>query len=99
MSTFAEAFVADFRGSILTVLTAAGCECSLAMLRSSLDVATPHDPSMDQLRMEITWLSERGLVTQRRIDGVIEGVIVSERGQDVARGRARVPGVDVPDAP
>ncbi len=93
--SFAERFTADLRGAILTLLAAADCECSLAMLRASLATATMHDPAMDQLRMEIQWLADRGLVAQRKIDGVIEGVIVSERGQDVAHGRARVAGVAV----
>ena len=97
MTTFSDRYVADLRGSILLVLCAAGCECSLAMLRASLAHAGPHNPGMDQLRMEIAWLEQRNLVRQRRIDGVVEGVIATERGDDVAHGRQAVAGVSVPD--
>ena len=94
---YSDIYAADFRGSILAILDAADCEVSLAVLRASLARATPHDPAMDRLRTEISWLAQRGLVDQRRIDGVIEGVHVTERGSDVAHGRLSVGGVAAPE--
>jgi len=93
--SFTETFTADFRGSILTMLAAAEGECSLAMLRAALAQATPHNPAMDTLKLEIDWLATRGLLTRRRLDGVIEGVMITERGQDVAARRLEMAGVDV----
>lgn len=98
MSSYSDLYTADLRGSILLMLEAADVETSLAVLRASLRRATPHDPAMDRLRTEISWLAQRGLVDQRRIDGVIEGVHVTERGRDVARGRTRVAGVAPPES-
>ena len=96
--TYRDIYTADFRGSILVILDAADVETSLAILRASLRRATPHDPAMDRLRTEISWLAQRGLVDQRQIDGVVEGVHVTERGRDVAHGRLQVAGVAPPDS-
>ena len=95
--SYNELYAADLRGSILLILDAADCEVSLAVLRASLARVTPHDPAMDRLRTEVSWLSQRGLLDRRRIDGVIEGVHITERGGDVARGRTTVGGIAPPD--
>ena len=95
--SYSDLYTADLRGSIILILDSAACEVSLAVLRASLARATPHDPPMDRLRTEISWLAQRGLVDQRRIDGVIEGVHITERGGDVARGRTTVGGIAPPD--
>jgi hypothetical protein len=52
----------------------------------------------DQLRTQLGWLEEQGLVTLTR---PTEGVLVArlrERGADVAEGRAHVEGVQRPSA-
>jgi len=52
--------------------------------------------SRDQLRTELSWLSEQRLVELRRPkDGVLVAYI-TERGIDVATGAAIVPGVQRP---
>ncbi len=52
-------------------------------------------PSRDNLRAQLAWLSEQGLVT---MDGVEHCQVakLTTRGEDVARGRAFVPGVKRP---
>jgi len=65
-----------------------------AVIQSVL-AAVGHNVSHDRLRTELHWLAEQGLIS---IDG-IAGVLVvklTTRGEDVALGRARVPGVKRP---
>ncbi len=54
-----------------------------------------HHPSRDQVKAELTWLGEQGLVKIEDIGSVLV-VTLTERGADVAAGRASVPGVSKP---
>lgn len=54
-----------------------------------------HHPSRDQVKGELTWLGEQGLVKVEDIGSVLV-VTLTERGADVAAGRASVPGVSKP---
>lgn len=58
-----------------------------------------HEPSRDQVKSELRWLEEQQLVT---LEDVGEGAVLlaklTERGADVAAGRARVDGVKRPGA-
>ena len=50
----------------------------------------------DQLRTQLAWLTEQGLVTTNEaMAGLVVGTL-TERGLDVAEGRATVPGVRRP---
>lgn len=53
-----------------------------------------HEPSRDQVKSELRWLEEQQLVT---LDDIGGGSVLlaklTERGVDVAEGRARVDGV------
>jgi hypothetical protein len=48
-----------------------------------------------QMRTELAWLSEQGLVETEELAGLIV-VSITERGGEVAGGLARVPGVKKP---
>ncbi|MDH5185207.1 MAG: ArsR family transcriptional regulator, partial [Gammaproteobacteria bacterium] len=48
--------------------------------------------SRDKLRTELTWLSEQGLITIEDNNGVMVAKL-NARGEDVALGRSRVPGI------
>ena len=53
----------------------------------------------DQVKTEIAWLAEQGLLTRKLLAEDMGGLIVatlSERGLDVADGRAVQPGVQRP---
>lgn len=50
----------------------------------------------DQVRSEIAWLAEQGLVTSDELPGGLMVATLTERGSDVASGRAHVPGVQRP---
>ncbi|EPO8089451.1 ArsR family transcriptional regulator [Pseudomonas aeruginosa] len=54
-----------------------------------------HHPSRDQVKTELTWLGDQGLVKVEDIGSVLV-VTLTERGADVAAGRASVPGVSKP---
>ena len=50
----------------------------------------------DQVRSEIAWLAEQRLVTSDELPGGLMVATLTERGADVADGRAHVPGVQRP---
>jgi len=52
-------------------------------------------PSRDRVRTQLSWLAEQGLVTLAPSGGCLVARL-TERGEDVARGRATVPGVKRP---
>lgn len=56
-----------------------------------------HTPSRDQVKSELVWLEEQGLVELDDVGGVIV-VKINQRGCDVAEGRITVPGVKRPGA-
>ncbi|ECG5643223.1 ArsR family transcriptional regulator [Salmonella enterica subsp. enterica serovar Poona] len=56
-----------------------------------------HNLSRDQIRTELRWLEEQSLVRLEALESVLV-VWLTERGADVAQGRAVVPGVKRPGA-
>lgn len=56
-----------------------------------------HAVSRDVVKTELRWLEEQGLIEITEAESVFV-VKLTERGQDVAEGRARVDGVKVPRA-
>ena len=58
-----------------------------------------HEPSRDQVKTELRWLEEQQLVALDDVgDGAVLLAMLTERGADVAAGRARVDGVKRPGA-
>ena len=92
---YPELVAEDRRLSILLLLDAApGGIGNEALLHAALP-DFGHEPSSDQIRVDLAWLAEQQLVTTRDTHGLMVATI-SARGQDVAGGRARVPGVKKP---
>ncbi|WP_449103646.1 VpaChn25_0724 family phage protein [Pseudomonas veronii] len=56
-----------------------------------------HTLSRDQVKTELHWLAEQGALTLQDVGPVMVATL-SERGQDIAAGRARVPGIKRPGA-
>ncbi len=56
-----------------------------------------HTVSRDKVRGHFAWLSEQGLITYEDVLGCYVAKLTA-RGQDVAEGRASVPGVKKPRA-
>lgn len=85
----------DRRLSVLLLLDASpGGVGNEALLHSAL-TDFGHSPSGDQVRVDLAWLAEQGLLTTRDTHGLVVATITA-RGQDVALGRAVVPGVKKP---
>lgn len=53
--------------------------------------------SRDQVKTELQWLEEAGLIRLETIDTLLVAAL-TQRGEDVAGGRAKVPGVKKPSA-
>lgn len=51
--------------------------------------------SRDQVKADLAWLREQGLVTTETIEHLVMATL-TQRGLDVARGDAEVPGVKKP---
>lgn len=85
----------DLRAAVLGLLQEAGCEANDYILRRAVG-ELGHNPSVDQMRTELAWLAEQGLVTIRRV-GDFTVARLTSRGADVALGRADVPGVRRPE--
>lgn len=95
MSSFREVAAADQRLIVLQALEEdPGYSHNEGVLRSVLGTFG-HQLSRDALRTELAWLDEQGLITVSDAGGVQVASLTS-RGQDVALGRARVPGVARP---
>ncbi|MGQ0711620.1 MAG: VpaChn25_0724 family phage protein [Rhodoferax sp.] len=56
-----------------------------------------HTMSRDQVKTELRWLAEQGLLKLEEAGTVLVATL-EERGQDVAEGRARVDGIQRPRA-
>lgn len=85
----------DRRLSVLLLLEASpGGVGNEALLHAALP-DFGHTPSTDQVRGDLAWLAEQGLVTTRDTHGLTVASLTG-RGQDVAQGRAVVPGVKRP---
>jgi Fe2+ or Zn2+ uptake regulation protein len=95
---FSEHLAADQRLVILRLLVESNSyKANSSVLTMRMD-HLGHAVSRDVVRSHLSWLDEQGLVS---IDEPVTGVVVATlrpRGDDVARGRAVVPGVSRPGA-
>lgn len=67
-----------------------------SVLQDALDLVG-HGCSRDCVETEVSWLEEQSLVTSEKV-GPVTVVRLTGRGQDVAEGKATVPGVKRPRA-
>lgn len=87
----------DMRLVILRLLTeVAGFRSNSSILLTGLE-RIGHAVSCDQVKTELRWLQEQGLVTVSEVGPVLV-VELTGRGEDAAAGRARVDGVKRPRA-
>ncbi len=85
-----------FRLSILRALDALGYKSNDSIIQDACAAFHNH-MSRDQVRTNLGWLKEQGLVTTEKVMDVINATLTS-RGQDVARGLSIVDGVKRPSA-
>lgn len=87
----------DIRLVILRLLVEmTGYRANSSVLSMALDTFG-HSLSRDQVKTELNWLAEQGAVTLEDV-GPVMVASLTERGQDIAAGRARVPGIKRPGA-
>ena len=79
---------------LLALAQATGYKSNHILLHSFLD-SVGHSVSHDQVKTDLQWLNEQGLLTSTTVVDVFIPTI-TQRGQDVARGFAHVPGVKRP---
>jgi hypothetical protein len=97
MSKFAEFIRHDIRLVILRLLVdMTAYRANSSVLTMALD-SYGHTLSRDQVKTELHWLAEQGALTLEDVGPVLVATL-SERGQDIAAGRARVPGIKRPGA-
>jgi hypothetical protein len=93
--SYADHFSQHVRIAILRVLERApGFRANSSILHSAID-ELGLTASRDQVKTEISWLGEQQLVSVVDHDGLLVATL-TERGGDVAHGRATVPGVKRP---
>lgn len=93
--SYRDHFAQHLRLGILRELAdAPAYQLSSTMLRD-LVTARGQTVTHDQVKTEAAWLADQGLVDQETL-GSVMAVTLTERGEDVARGRAVAPGVRRP---
>ena len=93
--TLSDLLSSDRRLVVLRILEQTGDTLNESVLQTVLE-QFGHRVSRDVVRAELAWLTEQGLVTSETVGGRIIVVTLTERGADVARGRAKHPGVKRP---
>lgn len=95
MNTYARIVEEDRRLQILQLLAESpGYNVNQFLLLSALDTFG-HTVSMDRLKADLAWLAEQGLVVVGEL-GDVQIPKLTDRGLDVAQGRAAHPGVKRP---
>lgn len=93
--TFAQLQAENRRCAFLRFLTDdADYSLNTSVLQTALE-AIGHGVSRDTINADAAWLEEQGLVVREDLDGIVV-VKITQRGADVAAGRAVVPGVKRP---
>jgi hypothetical protein len=95
-SKFKELITSDIRLVILRALAEdLGYSHNESILHSVVE-AFGHKASRDCIKSELAWLEEQGLLDLSDVAGCLVATI-TQRGADVAAGRAVVPGVKRPE--
>jgi hypothetical protein len=95
MTSYAEHFAQDRRLTILKILDKAPQFTANEFLLQAMLAGHGHSVSRDLVRTDLAWLAEQALVRFDAADKMGVGIL-TERGADVAAGRATVPGVKRP---
>lgn len=99
MSKYADFLSQDRRLVILRILVEMPAYRANSSVLHTVLQEWGHEPTRDQVKTELRWLQEQQLVTLDEVgDGAVLLAKLTERGADVAAGRARVDGVKRPGA-
>lgn len=94
---FAQHLRQDQRLVLLRILAEMPSYRANSSVLSNLMHHMGHTMTRDQVKTEMRWLAEQGLLDLDEAGSVIVATL-NERGQDVAEGRARVDGIQRPRA-
>lgn len=95
MNSYAQLLEQDRRLQILQLLAEShGYKANQFILQSALDTFG-HTVSMDRVKADLAWLAEQGLIVIGEL-GDVQIPALTDRGLDVAQGRAIAPGVKRP---
>lgn len=96
MSNYAEHFTKHLRLTILLILTeASGYSANDSIIATAAEgMGLP--TTRDRVRTELVWLEEQGLLGLARPAEGVTVATITQRGLDVAGGRAACPGVQRP---
>ncbi|MDE2667538.1 MAG: hypothetical protein OXI69_15465 [Acidobacteriota bacterium] len=95
MSSFRKFETEHLRLAVLQILAEDSDYAHNELVLSSALGQLGHGVSSDQLRTELAWLAEQGLLAVQEVRDV-QVVRLNLRGADVARGVAQVPGIARP---
>ncbi len=98
MKPFADVMREDQRLVILRLLHESNSYTLNSSVLTQAMAYLGHEVSRDAVKTQLAWLAEQELIF---LDEPVAGILVarlSERGQEVVVGRARVPGVKRPGA-
>ena len=95
MSNFRKFATEHLRLAVLQILSADADYAHNELVLSSALAQLGHGVSRDNLRTELAWLAEQGLVSIEDVSGIQVARLLG-RGQDVAKGVAQAPGVARP---
>lgn len=99
MSKYAHYLSADRRLVILRILAEMPTYTANSSVLHAVLNDWGHAPSRDVVKSELRWLEEQQLLAIEEIgEGAVLMAKLTERGADVAAGRARVDGVKRPEA-
>ena len=94
MSSFADIVVEQMRRDILRLLAAQpGYAANNVVLGLALERVHGLRVTADQIRAELAWLSQLRLVSLLSLNISTSMVTLTERGSDVAKGLATIPGI------
>lgn len=97
MSQYSDFLRQDIRLVVLRLLAEmTAYRANSSVLTMALDTYG-HSLTRDQVKTELHWLAEQGALTLDDVGPVMVATL-TERGQDIAAGRARVPGIKRPGA-
>lgn len=94
---FAQHLRQDQRLVLLRILSEMPSYRANSSVLSNLMHQMGHTMTRDQVKTELRWLAEQGLLSLEEAGSVIVATL-EERGQDVAEGRGRVDGINRPRA-
>lgn len=95
MNSYTQLLEQDRRLQILQLLAESpGYRANQFLLQSALDTFG-HTVSMDRVKADLAWLAEQGLIVIGEL-GDVQIPALTDRGLDVAQGRAIAPGVKRP---